>query len=211
MKSVFLIFLLLFSLSAQAQITLKSARAPDLFTLSYPKSTPTATFFNEYGQDVGISNFRGKIILLNIWSTGCPQCVIELPMLDRLQKEMGGMKFQVIALSSGLENIPTLRRFFVSRGVRNLRVYSDPQAKYSQAAGVLGLPTTFLIDENGMEIGRVRGIVDWTNPKLKAQIRVLIDQSKAKKEQEKADSEKAKEPPPPPPAPKPDFQGWFKT
>ena len=111
MKSVFLIFLLLFSLSAQAQITLKSARAPDLFTLSYPKSTPTATFFNEYGQDVGISNFRGKIILLNIWSTGCPQCVIELPMLDRLQKEMGGMKFQVIALSSGLENIPTLRRF----------------------------------------------------------------------------------------------------
>ena len=131
-------------------------------------------------------------------------------MLDRLQKEMGSMKFQVIALSSGLENIPTLRRFFVSRGVRNLRVYSDPQAKYSQAAGVLGLPTTFLIDENGMEIGRVRGIVDWTNPKLKAQIRGLIAQSKAKKEQEKADSEKAKEPPPPPPEPKPDFQGWFK-
>ena len=61
-----------------------------------------------------------------------------------------------------------------------------------------------------MEIGRVRGIVDWTNPKLKAQIRGLIAQSKAKKEQEKADSEKAKEPPPPPPEPKPDFQGWFK-
>ena len=210
MKSVFLIFLLLFSFSARAQITLKSARAPDLFTLSYPKSTPTATFFNEYGQDVGIANFRGKIVLLNIWSTGCPQCVIELPMLDRLQKEMGGMKFQVVALSSGLENIPALRRFFVSKGLRALRVYSDPQAKYSQAAGVLGLPTTFLIDENGMEIGRVRGIVDWTNPKLKAQIRGLIAQSKAKKEREKADSEKAEEPPAPPPEPKPDFQGWFK-
>ncbi len=210
MKSVIFILLMLFSPIVRAQITLKSARAPDLFTLAYPKSTPTATFFNEYGQDVGISNFRGKIVLLNIWSTGCPQCVIELPMLDRLQKEMGGMKFQVVALSSGLENIPTLRRFFVSKGLRNLRVYSDPQAKYSQAAGVLGLPTTFLIDENGMEIGRVRGIVDWTNPKLKAQIRGLIAQSKAKKEREKAESVKAEEPPAPPPEPKPDFQGWFK-
>lgn len=210
MKSVIFILVLLFSPFAQAQITLKSARAPDLFTLAYPKSTPTATFYNEYEQSVGISNFRGKIVLLNIWSTGCPQCVIELPMLDRLQKEMGGMKFQVVALSSGLENIPTLRRFFVSKGLRNLRVYSDPQAKYSQAAGVLGLPTTFLINEDGMEIGRVRGIVDWTNPKLKAQIRGLIAQSKAKREQEKADSEKAKEPPAPTPEQKPDFQGWFK-
>ncbi|HBO59754.1 MAG TPA: redoxin [Alphaproteobacteria bacterium] len=210
MKSVIFILLLFFCPPAQAQITLKSARAPDLFTLAYPKSTPTATFFNEYGQDVGISNFRGKIILLNIWSTGCSQCVIELPMLDRLQKEMGGMKFQVVALSTGLETIPALRRFFVSRGVRNLRVYSDPQAKYSQAAGVLGLPTTFLINEDGMEIGRVRGIVDWTNPKLKAQIRGLIAQGKAKREREKSDSEKENDPPPPAPEPKPDFQGWFK-
>ena len=120
------------------------------------------------------------------------------------------MKFQVVALSTGLETIPALRRFFVSRGVRNLRVYSDPQAKYSQAAGVLGLPTTFLINEDGMEIGRVRGIVDWTNPKLKAQIRGLIAQGKAKREREKSDSEKENDPPPPAPEPKPDFQGWFK-
>lgn len=150
-------------------------------------------------------------------------------MLDRLQKDMGGMKFHVIALSSDLEPLPVLRRFWVNRGIKNLKIYYDPQARFSQAAGVKGLPTTFLIDEAGREVGRIRGIVEWDGPKIKAQIRDLIRKAKERAAQKEAQKEtEKKEPtppivyspespsvpaesvPPPPKRPKEEIKSWFK-
>lgn len=162
-------------------ISVKNNLVPETFTLSsYPVPAPTASFYNDAGNETSLKDFKGKIILLNIWSTSCAQCVIELPMLDRLQKDMGGVKFQVIALSSDLEPLPVLRRFWVNRGIKYLKIFYDPQAKFSQAANVKGLPTTFLIDENGREMGRLRGITEWDGPKMKAQIRDLIRTAKNK-------------------------------
>ncbi|MBO4521453.1 MAG: TlpA family protein disulfide reductase [Alphaproteobacteria bacterium] len=172
-------------------ISIKNKRAPETFNINkYPVSAPTAEFLNEKGDKVSLRDFSGKIVLVNIWTTSCPQCVIELPMLDRLQKDMGGVKFQVIAISSDFEPLPLLRRFWVNRGIKNLKIYSDPQALFAQAADVKGLPTTFLIDEKGREVGRIRGITEWNGPKIKAQIRDLIRAAKenAKKEKEPAET-----------------------
>ncbi len=208
------------------RVSIRNVLAPQTFKL-YPRPilAPTASFMNDKGEEVSLRDFRGKIILMNIWSTSCTQCVIELPMLDRLQKDMGGMKFQVIALSSDLEPLPVLRRFWVNRGIKHLKIYSDPQARFSHAAGVKGLPTTFLIDEEGREVGRIRGIVEWDGPKIKAQIRDLIRAAKekaARKAQEKASetqqmppveqkrSDPAESVPPPPVRLKEEMQSWFK-
>ena len=106
----------------------------------------------------------------------------------------------------------------------------DTQARFSQAAGVKGLPTTFLIDEKGREVGRIRGIVEWDGPKIKAQIRELIRKAKEneKKEreltkenispstgsenifEEKNTSPPADSVPPPPVRPIEEIQSWFK-
>lgn len=162
-------------------ISIRNTKTPQTFKInSYPLPAPTAEFFNEKGEKTSLRDFRGKILLVNIWSTSCAQCVIELPMLDRLQKDMGGVKFHVIALSSDLEPFPALRRFWLHRGLKNLKIYADPQARFSQAAAVKGLPTTFLIDEEGREVGRIRGIVEWDGPQIKAQIRSLIRTAKEK-------------------------------
>ena len=177
------------------EISLKNKLVPETFRLhSYPVPAPTATFLNEAGENTSLTDFKGKIVLVNIWSTSCPQCVIELPMLDRLQKDMGGVKFQVIALSSDLNPLPTLKRFWSNRGIKHLKIYSDPQAKFAQAADVKGLPTTFLIDEEGREAGRIRGIVEWDGPKIKAQIRDMIRAAKQKalKKQAVLEDEKLK-------------------
>ncbi len=216
-------FFLPFALNAQTtgNISIKNVLAPQAFKLySHPILAPSASFFNGDGEKTSLNDFRGKIILLNIWSTSCAQCVIELPMLDRLQKDMGGMKFHVIALSSDLEPLPVLRRFWVNRGIKNLKIYYDPQARFSQAANVKGLPTTFLIDEKGREVGRIRGIVEWDGSKIKAQIRDLIRKAKenaAKKEPEKtiektpsSSPASAESVPPPPKRPKEEIKSWFK-
>lgn len=207
-------------------ISIKNTQAPETFKLyRYPVQTPTASFLDENERKVSLQDFKGKILLVNIWSTSCTQCIVELPMLDRLQKDMGGMKFQVIAISSDMEPVSALKKFWIAKGLKNLKIYTDPQARYAQAARVLGMPTTFLIDEEGQEIGRIRGIAEWDGVKIKAQIRELIRQAKEKSEARKAappaeekqpvpEPQKAPEPadsvPPPPYRPQEEISGWFK-
>ncbi len=231
----FLIFALFLSFDCHAQsngsIRIKNVLAPQTFKISsHPILAPTASFTDENGEKTSLIDFRGKIVLLNIWSTSCAQCVVELPMLDRLQKDMGGVKFHVIALSSDLEPLPVLKRFWIKRGIKHLKIYMDTQARFSQAAGVKGLPTTFLIDEKGREVGRIRGIVEWDGPKIKAQIRELIRKAKEKEKkereltkenispstgsenifEEKNTSPPADSVPPPPVRPIEEIQSWFK-
>ena len=221
-------FMLPFSgLNAQTSgtISIRSVNTPQTFQISrYPVLAPTSVFFNENGTETSLRDFKGKILLVNIWTTSCSQCVIELPMLDRLQKDMGGVKFQVIALSSDLEPFPVLRRFWINRGIKNLKIYADPQARFSLAADVKGLPTTFLIDEEGREVGRIRGIAEWDGPKIKAQIRDLIRSAKEKAQKKKEEElkqnnlEENNSLPPdstesavvPPRQTKKEIQSWFK-
>lgn len=207
-------------------ISIKNTQAPEMFKLyQYPAPTPTASFLDENERKVSLHDFKGKILLVNIWSTSCTQCIVELPMLDRLQKDMGGMKFQVIAISSDMETPAALKKFWIAKGLKNLKIYMDPQARYAQAARVLGMPTTFLINEDGREIGRIRGIAEWDGVKIKAQIRDLIRQAKEKSEVRNAQAavveitpvpEVEKDPlrtdsvPPPPYRPQEEISGWFK-
>ena len=215
-KLLFFLACFLFPLSAAnarttGAISLKNNLVPETFTLSsYPVPAPTASFFNDAGKETSLKDFKGKIILLNIWSTSCAQCVIELPMLDRLQKDMGGVKFQVIALSSDLEPLPVLRRFWVNRGIKHLKIFYDPQAKFSRAANVKGLPTTFLIDENGREMGRLRGITEWDGPKMKAQIRDLIRAAKNKEKNARNNTDSAESSTPSRDKKTEEIQSWFK-
>ncbi len=209
--------------AAIAQTRISSVTATQKFRLyDRPVPAPTASFLTESGRKVSLENFKGKIVLLNVWTTSCPQCVVELPMLDALQKDMGGMKFQVVALSSDMEPVAALRRFWNGHGLKNLRIYSDTQAFFSKAANVKGLPTTFLIDERGREVGRIRGMAEWDGPVIKAQIRDLIRNAKENAAKEQSAREKTPPPspvepspaaesvPPPPKRPAEEMRQWFK-
>ena len=182
---VFLLFLFPWLPEAVAQ-TAKKQILPQTFDISpTPFPAPSTRFMNENGKMISLARFRGKILLVNIWSTSCAQCVIELPMLDRLEGDMGGVKFQVVALSSDIEPLPLLRRFWINRGIKHLRIYSDTRGLFSKAANVKGMPTTLLIDEQGREVGRIRGIVEWDGVKIKAQIRDLIRRAKERENERK--------------------------
>lgn len=201
-------------------VRVKGIDVPESFRLhSYPRTAPTAFFEDEKGQKLSLKDFRGKILLVNVWSTACAQCVIELPMLDRLQKDMGGMKFQVIALSAGQESPAFIRSTWNKKGIKNLKIYTDRNAAFSLASGVLGLPTTFLIDDRGYELGRLRGMAEWDGPVIKAQIRQLIRQSKERPDdilvEETISFEEnilpdPLESVPPPPSRENDISEWFK-
>jgi thiol-disulfide isomerase/thioredoxin len=140
--------------------------------LRQPRSLPDIGFADGDGRPTRLSNFRGKVILLNIWATWCVPCRKEMPALDRLQASLGGPDFEVLALSVDRDGLPAAKAFYLQTGIRQLRVYIDQSGQALSDLGATAIPTTLLIDRHGNEIGRKIGPAEWDGPAL---IKVISD------------------------------------
>jgi thiol-disulfide isomerase/thioredoxin len=126
------------------------------------------------GRSLTLADFRGKVVLLNIWATWCAPCREEMPALDRLEAKLGGERFQVVALSVDLQGAPIARKFYGEVGIKALQLYIDPTAKAAFTLDAAGLPATLLLDRAGREIGRHLGPVKWDDPEVIERLRRAI-------------------------------------
>ncbi|MAO57560.1 MAG: redoxin [Rhodospirillaceae bacterium] len=131
-----------------------------------PRPMPEIAFAYEDGRQGRLADFRGRHVLLNIWATWCAPCRKEMPALDRLQELLGGEDFHVLPLSIDRAGIKVVRDFYARIGIRNLNIYIDQQAGIMRAMKLGGLPTTFLIDPEGRQIGALVGAAEWDAPEL---------------------------------------------
>lgn len=140
-----------------------------------PRDLPAFTFQDEAGKTLSLTDFRGKVVLLNIWATWCPPCREEMPSLDRLNDKRGGENFEVVALSIDRDTA-LVKPFYEEFGIQTLRGYFDPSAQIPNTLRAPGVPTTLLIDQEGREIGRAMGPAAWDS----AQVEALIDTALAR-------------------------------
>jgi len=138
-----------------------------------PKTVAAIQFEDSDGRSRSLNDFRGKIVLLNIWATWCAPCRKEMPTLDRLQAALGGADFEVVALSID-RRVDAVRKFFAEIGIQKLAMYLDSSAKATRQLGAVGLPTTLLIDREGREIARLIGPAEWDSPDIAAFISCVI-------------------------------------
>lgn len=139
-----------------------------------PKSIPAIQFEDGQGRSLRLADFRGKIVLLNIWATWCVPCRKEMPTLDRLQAALGGADFEVVALSIDRGGMDVVRKFFAEVGIQKLAMYIDGSGKATRELGVVGLPTTLLVDREGGEIGRLIGPAEYDSPEMVEFVRCAI-------------------------------------
>jgi len=139
-----------------------------------PKPIPELRFVDGAGRALTLADFRGKVLLLNIWATWCAPCREEMPALDRLQAQLGGERFQVVALSVDLQGAPIARKFYGEVGIKALPLYIDPTAKAAFTLDAAGLPATLLVDRAGRELGRHLGPVKWDSPEVVEHLRRAI-------------------------------------
>ena len=125
---------------------------------------------------MSLEDFRGQVVVLNLWATWCAPCRHEMPSLDRLQAQQGGPDLQVAAA------VGRPRRARADRGL--LRGGRHPASRRSiatrkdaagRALGALGLPTTVVIDQAGREVGRLLGPAEWDSAEALALLRSLIE------------------------------------
>lgn len=149
-----------------------AAAAPPKFVVhEAPKPLPDIRFADGDGRPRALADFRGKVVLVNLWATWCAPCRREMPTLDRLQAALGGPDFEVVALSIDRAGIDAVRKFYSEVGVKHLGLYIDGTGKAAGALGAVGIPTTLLIGRDGREIGRLAGAAEWDAPEMIAFIR----------------------------------------
>jgi thiol-disulfide isomerase/thioredoxin len=154
-----------------------AADAPQKFALhAAPKPVPEIQFQDSEGNTLTLQDFRGKVVLLNIWATWCLPCRREMPTLDRLQAKLGGPDFEVLPLSIDRNGFEAITKFYSDVGVKHLAMYLDGSSQAASTLGAVGIPTTLLIDRDGRELGRLVGPAEWDSPDMIA----LIDTYLAK-------------------------------
>jgi thiol-disulfide isomerase/thioredoxin len=141
---------------------------------SAPQELPALKFQDAEGKERSLADWRGKVVLLNLWATWCLPCRKEMPSLDRLQKEMGSDKFEVVALSLDRKGLEASKKFLGDIKVEKLALYVDPTARAGSALHVVGLPASLLIDAQGREIGRLLGPAEWDGEDAKHLIRAVL-------------------------------------
>lgn len=142
---------------------------------SQPRPAPAAEFRNAGGKRLTLADFRGRVVLLNIWATWCGPCRSEMPSLDRLQAMHQGDGLAVLAVSVDDGGSLAVRRFYQQSGVRNLALYLDANGATARAFGARSIPTTLLIDRSGNVVGSLVGAMQWDSPDAVALIRHYLD------------------------------------
>jgi thiol-disulfide isomerase/thioredoxin len=163
------------ALAALAALIIPLAAAGFNFAASEPEPAPELTFLDGDGNEVGLADFAGDVVVLNLWATWCAPCRHEMPSLDRLQARLGDDGLTVVALSLDRGDVAKVKDFFAELGIANLRVYHDPEAAAGRALGAPGLPTTVVIDRAGREVGRVLGPAEWDSDAAIALLRPILD------------------------------------
>lgn len=143
-----------------------------------PRPLPDFEFKDRDGKDLRLSNFKGRVVLLNVWATWCPPCRREMPTLDKLQGALGGKDFEVMALSIDRAGVHAVEAFFMEIGVKHLRLYIDQSMAAMRKLAVVGLPTTLLIDREGREVWRYAGAAEWDSDEWMGEIRKAIEKKR---------------------------------
>ena len=139
-----------------------------------PEPLPKVVFVDAAGKERTLDDWKGKVVLLNLWATWCIPCRKEMPGLDRLQGEFGSEKFEVVAVSVDRTGTAGAKKFLDQIKVEKLAVLADPTARMGTTLRAIGMPATLLIDGEGREIGRLVGPAEWDTPEAKALIQAAL-------------------------------------
>lgn len=126
------------------------------------------------GTPSGLADYRGKVILLNVWATWCGPCRTEMPSMERLHQQFKDQDFRIVAVSVDQEGAATVGRFAADIGV-TFDILHDPRGEIQRIYRTTGVPESWVIDRSGMIVKKVVGATEWDSPTNTALIQALLD------------------------------------
>lgn len=148
---------------------------------SKPKTVPDAAYLADLKKPARLADFKGKWVVLNLWATWCPSCVVELPSLQKLADAYKDKDVHVVAVSvDDAESVDDFKNMMARAKVSGIKVARnwDDTGDISNNLWPEAVPTTYFISPEGKVYATLEGDADWAGPDAKAFIDSLIKASK---------------------------------
>ena len=130
------------------------------------KKYDTITFLNAKSKKIDLNDYKGNLILLNFWATWCAPCREEMPSLDSLQVQENFDNLKIFAINIGKEDEKKATEFFQDLKIKNLKLYFDHPITLAKKFKLRGIPTSILINKEGLEFARIIGSTDFNDRKF---------------------------------------------
>ena len=130
------------------------------------KKYDSLTFLNAKKEQLDLGDYEGNLILLNFWATWCLPCKEEMPSLDLLDTNENLDNLKIFPINVGQDNVDKSLIFFNELEIQNLEIYFDSPITLAKKFGLRGIPTTILINKNGLEFARIVGSIDFNDKKF---------------------------------------------
>jgi thiol-disulfide isomerase/thioredoxin len=127
--------------------------------IPHPTDPPEITLKDPNGQSVSLSDFRGKIVFINFWTTWCLACVIEMPSMEKLHQKFKDKDFAMVAVNLQ-ESASKVKQFFKEFKLTFMTLL-DSTGDVGAELGIRSIPTTFILDKSGRIIGKALGPREW--------------------------------------------------
>ena len=151
------------------------AAAPFMTSVLPPRPAPSFTLKDIDGKTHSLAEYRGKVVLVNFWATWCPPCRAEMPSIEKLYASMKGKPFVVLALDQG-ESVDSVFAFMGQLTPSpTFPVLLDDKSRTAHAFGVMGIPSTYLIDKQGRIVAQAIGGRDYDSAAMRSLLNRLLD------------------------------------
>jgi thiol-disulfide isomerase/thioredoxin len=146
--------------------------------LDNPAPAPNLVFFADGGTPKRLADFKGRTVLVNLWATWCIPCRQEMPALDKLEGDLGSVRFQVVPINIDQRNPDKPRNFLQEVGIKHLAYFYDQSVNVFQelkaSTKVEGLPVSLLVGADGCTLGVINGPADWGSADAAALIKAAL-------------------------------------
>jgi len=146
--------------------------------LKQATAAPDFTVKTLDGQTASLSDYRGKVVLLNLWATWCPPCREEMPSMQSLYDDLKDQGFTILAVAAPNPPRETREKIetFVSQGDYSFPILLDSEYKVNGIYGTGSIPTSWVVDAEGNLVARLVGATDWTAEPIVSAFEELLPQ-----------------------------------
>ena len=148
----------------------------ELFPVAVGSQAPplVATTLDGAKRQKTLADYKGKVVLLNVWATWCEPCRVEMPSIEKLYREFGPRGLVVVGVSVDDPGSEDRIRDFVKEYGLTFEILHDPAQQTKTNYQVTGFPETFVIGREGTIRKKVIGAADWSSDANRALIRELL-------------------------------------
>lgn len=148
----------------------------DMGVINSVNALPVEIGLNDLnGRPVSLSDFRGKIVFLNFWTSWCFDCRIEMPHMERLHQRFKDKDFAIVTIN--LQEAASQVKQFFNKFKLTFTALLDSDGKVGAHFRITSIPTSFILDREGIIIGKVTGPRKWDDKRAFALFEHLTNSS----------------------------------